>query len=405
MRVLVLNSGSSSLKYQLLELEVSDDAHRSLAKGAVERIGERESRATHDVGGEELAEDASVPDHAAALRGVIDVLEERGLMDGLGGIGHRVVHGGERFIEPTLIDDEVAATVRELTPLAPLHNPANATGIEVARELRPDVPQVAVFDTSFHGTMPPAAYRYAVPTSWYDDHGVRRYGMHGTSHAYVARRAAEVLGSDPAATNLITAHLGNGASITAVEGGRSVDTSMGLSPLEGLVMGTRSGDLDPTVPFHVMRTAGLSADEVESTLNHRSGLKGLAEENDVREIEARAEDGDEQARLALEVMCHRLRKYIGAYTAVLGRVDGLVFTAGIGEHSPRVRAGACAGLEGLGILLDEDRNADPPSDQQGGGVARISRDDSPVTVLVVPTNEELEIATQTAVAVRGPSSG
>lgn len=410
MRVLVLNSGSSSLKYQLLELHDDGDAHGAaapemLAKGSVERIGERESRSTHEVGDDEKRDDAPVADHADALRAVIDVLDGRALLDGLGGIGHRVVHGGERFDAPTVIDDDVIATVRELTPLAPLHNPANATGMEVARELRPDVPQVAVFDTSFHRTMPPSAYRYAVPGSWYDDHGVRRYGMHGTSHAYVARRACEVLDADPARTNLITAHLGNGASITAVEAGRCVDTSMGLSPLEGLVMGTRSGDLDPTVPFHIMRSSGMSADEVEGALNTRSGLRGLADENDVRVISQRADDGDEPARLALEVMYHRLRKYIGAYTAVLGRVDVLVFTAGIGEHSPRVRAGACAGLEGLGIVLDEARNADPPASEHPDGVARISRDDSAVTVLVVPTNEELEIATQTVAAVTGRSAG
>ena len=395
-RILVINSGSSSIKYQLLDLETDT----LVARGVVERIGEDEGIVTHrlatDHGDEELHDRRSVPDHDEGFRAILDPLTERGLLSELAGIGHRVVHGGERYDAPTVVDDDDVVTIRELTPLAPLHNPPNARGIEVARELRPDVPHVAVFDTSFHRTMPPHAFRYAIPNRYYREYDVRRYGMHGTSHRYVARRACSELGVDPDVTNLITAHLGNGASMTAVAGGRSVDTSMGLSPLEGLVMGTRSGDLDPTIVFHLQREAGMTPDDVESMLNHDSGLKGLCGQNDVRTIEERADAGDSEAQLALDVFCYRIRKYIGAYTAALGRLDVLVFTAGIGEHSPTVRRRVCAGLEVLGIALDEERNA-----AAGDGVQRVSVDGSQVTVLVVPTNEEREIAEQTLEAVQG----
>lgn len=394
MRILVINSGSSSIKYQLIN---TDDTH-VLAKGLVERIGETDGVVSHSFatgnGFDTESEERPVADHELGFRAIIDALSERGALDDLGGVGHRVVHGGERFGEPTIIDDDVVATIRDLTPLAPLHNPPNARGIEVARTLRPDVPHVAVFDTSFHRSMPARAYRYAIPTEHYEQHGVRRYGFHGTSHQYVARMACDHLSLDPAVANLVTAHLGNGVSMTAVAGGRSIDTSMGLSPLEGLVMGTRSGDIDPTIIFHLGRATDMTPDDIETMLNKRSGLKGLSGDNDVRVITERADAGEPDAELALEVFCYRLRKYIGAYSAALGGVDVLVFTAGIGEHSAAVRQRTCTDLEHLGIVLDPERNA-----EAGDGITVISREASPVTVLVVPTNEEREIAEQTQAAI------
>lgn len=386
MRVLVINSGSSSIKYQLIDMQGSS----VVSKGMVERIGEDNGTFSHD--GE--SEDRTIKDHGEGFAAVFDLLSGRDLLSDLGGIGHRVVHGGERYSEPTVIDDSVIRGIKELSPLAPLHNPANAAGIEVARKLRPEVPHVAVFDTSFHRSLPPHAYRYAIPTVHYRNHGVRRYGMHGTSHAYVARVACEVVGVNPQDTNLITAHLGNGASMAAIRNGECVDTSMGLSPLEGLVMGTRSGDIDPTVIFHLLRETDMNADDVETMLNRDSGLKGLCDENDVRVITERAEKGDETAQLAIDVFVHRIRKYIGAYLAVLGHTDLLVFTAGIGEHAPEIRERVCARLDGLGIVLDSGLNA-----EVDGTATVISRQESPVTILVVPTNEELEIATQTAHAI------
>lgn len=362
MRVLVLNTGSSSVKYQLIETSTE----QRLAGGVLEEVA----------------------DHADALAAIGDDLSDATV----DAVGHRVVHGGERFSEPTLIDDAVMAAVRELVPLAPLHNPANLLGIEQARRRWPDVPHVAVFDTAFHRTLPPAAYRYAVPESWYVDHGVRRYGFHGTSHQYVARSAADVLGRALEEVDLITAHLGNGASMAAVARGRCVETSMGLTPLEGLVMGTRSGDLDPAVVAHVSRATGRDPLEVSGELNHASGLRGLSGSSDMREILDRCDRGDEQAQLAFDVFCHRVRKYVGAYLAVLGRCDAIVFTGGIGEHSARVRAAALHGLSGLGIEVDPDRN---DAHEQV-----ISADGAGVALLVVPTDEELEIARQTAEVVQ-----
>lgn len=392
-RVLVLNAGSSSLKYQCIAL---DGQARRLAVGSVERIGEDSGRVTHQAGdAEPVVEERVVDDHDGAFDNVIEALHGAGLDEGLDGIGHRVVHGGERYSEPTLIDEHVLAGIRELAPLAPLHNPANALGIEIALEVFDGVPQVAVFDTAFHRTMPAAAYRYAVPEAWYTRHGVRRYGAHGTSHAFVASAAAKHLGRELAELRLVTLHLGNGASAAAIAGGRCVDTSMGLTPLEGLVMGTRSGDLDPSVVFHVQRQAGLSPEQVERALNRESGLKGLCDENDVRQIERRAAGGDEDAELALSVFCHRIRKYVGAYAAVLGGLDALVFTAGIGEHSPVVRERVCEGLGFLGLAVDPGAN-----DAKAGGARTISLAGSPAAVLVVPTDEELEIARQTLACVQ-----
>ncbi|MFD5384135.1 acetate kinase [Streptomyces sp. NPDC127074] len=371
-RVLVLNSGSSSVKYQLLDMA---DGSRP-ASGIVERIGA-----------------GPVADHAAALKQVADELAAQGLgLDSpeLAAVGHRVVHGGTRFTEPTLITDEVVEEIEKLIPLAPLHNPANVTGIKVARALRPDLPQVAVFDTAFHSTIPEAAARYAIDVATADRWGVRRYGFHGTSHAYVSRATAALLGKDPAEINTIVLHLGNGASASAVRGGVCVETSMGLTPLEGLVMGTRSGDIDPAAIFHLSRVGGMSTDEIDTLLNKRSGLAGLCGDNDMREIGRRMGEGDQAAQLAFDIYIHRLRKYVGAYTAVLGRVDAIAFTAGVGENSAAVRQAAMRDLTAFGIEVDGVRNA-----LRSATARLISTESSRVAVAVVPTDEELEIAGQT----------
>ncbi|GAA4537460.1 acetate kinase [Streptomyces collinus] len=395
-RVLVLNSGSSSVKYQLLDMR---DSSR-LAVGLVERIGEQTSRLKHTpAGGESRERGGAIADHDAALKAVAEELAKDGLgLDSpeLAAIGHRVVHGGKTFTEPTVIDGAVLAEIERLIPVAPLHNPANLTGIRTAQVLRPDLPQVAVFDTAFHTTMPESAARYAIDVKTADEHRVRRYGFHGTSHAYVSRATAELLGKDPSETNVIVLHLGNGASASAVRGGRCVDTSMGLTPLEGLVMGTRSGDMDPAVIFHLMRVGGMSADEIDTLLNKKSGLIGLCGDNDMREIRRRVDEGDEQAELAFDIYIHRLKKYIGAYYAVLGRVDAVAFTAGVGENAAPVRAAALAGLEELGLAVDGERNA-----VRGDEARLISPDGARVAVAVVPTDEELEIATQTYALVIG----
>lgn len=301
-----------------------------------------------------------------------------------------MVHGGLRFTAPTVIDDAVLKEIERLVPVAPLHNPANITGIRTAQALRPDLPQVAVFDTAFHSTMPEYAARYAIDVETADAHRVRRYGFHGTSHAYVSRRTAALLGKDPSEVNVIVLHLGNGASASAVAGGRCVDTSMGLTPLEGLVMGTRSGDIDPAVTFHLKRVAGMSADEIDELLNKKSGLLGLCGDNDMREIRRRIDEGDERAALAFDIYIHRLKKYIGAYYAVLGRVDAVVFTAGVGENAAPVREAAVAGLEELGLAVDAGLNAVRSDEPR-----LISPEYARVAVAVVPTDEELEIAQQT----------
>ncbi len=403
MQVLVLNSGSSSIKYRLF-----DDSLTLLASGLVERIGEASGRAVHrrhDEGGPaELVEQAAFDDHAAGFRSLIAALEQGGLGEELGAIGHRVVHGGEEFVAPSLIDDEVVARIRAQVPLAPLHNPANLTGIEVAASLRPELPQVAVFDTAFHGTLPARAYRYALPTELYREHGVRRYGFHGTSHAFVARRAAAHLGRSLGELDLITLHLGNGASATAISGGRSIDTSMGLTPLEGLVMGTRCGDVDPAVLLHLHRQAGYDLDEIDRLLNRSSGLLGLCGENDLREIDRRARAGDADAELALDVYTYRIRKYLGAYTAALGGLDAVVFTAGVGENQPGVRARVCDDLEVLGIRLDASSNASADVGAAPDGVVAVHAADARVAVLVVATDEEREIAEQTLQALGGTVS-
>jgi acetate kinase len=402
-RVLVLNSGSSSVKYQLLEM----DGGARLAVGLVERIGEETSRLVHTpfTGGEPVRRERTgrIIDHTEALEAVAAELAADGLgldSPGLAAIGHRVVHGGLRFTEPTVVDDEVLAEIERLIPVAPLHNPANVTGIRTARALRPDLPQVAVFDTAFHTTMPEAAARYAIDVELADTHRIRRYGFHGTSHAYVARETARLLGKVPSEVNVIVLHLGNGASASAVAGGRCVETSMGLTPLEGLVMGTRSGDVDPAVIFHLMRVAGMSADEIDVLLNKRSGLVGLCGDNDMREIRRRIDEGDERARLAFDIYVHRLKKYIGAYCAVLGRVDAVVFTAGVGENAAPVREAAIAGLEELGLALDTGLNA-----ERSDAARIVSPPYARVAVAVVPTDEELEIARQTFALVAEGAPG
>ncbi|MFM9366693.1 acetate kinase [Streptomyces sp. Da 82-17] len=391
-RILVLNSGSSSVKYQLLDM--SDNSR--LAVGLVERIGEETSRLKHTPlagDGRSREQNRPIADHDEALKAVAEELSQDGLgLDSpeLAAIGHRVVHGGKRFTQPTVIDDAVLKEVERLIPVAPLHNPANLTGIRTAMSLRPDLPQVAVFDTAFHTTMPESAARYAIDVETADAHRIRRYGFHGTSHAYVSRKTAELLGKRPEDVNVIVLHLGNGASASAVRGGMCVDTSMGLTPLEGLVMGTRSGDVDPAVIFHLMRVAGMSADEIDVLLNKKSGLIGLCGDNDMREIRRRIGEGDEAARLAFDIYVHRLKKYIGAYYAVLGRVDAVAFTAGVGENAAPVREAAVAGLEELGLAVDGALNAVRSDEPR-----IVSPEYARVAVAVVPTDEELEIARQT----------
>ncbi len=398
MIVLVINCGSSSIKYRLFTIPAGE----VLAAGRVERIGEPEGCQRHSNAGDTVPQSDTlcVSDHREALAHIMATLTTSGAvgdLSELAAIGHRVVHGGELFRRPTRIDDAVLAQIRELVPLAPLHNPAGLAGIEISLEAAPGVPQIAVFDTAFHHTIPEFACHYALPRRFYADYRVRRYGFHGISYSYVANRAARFLQRPLSELNLIALHLGNGASATAIAGGRSVDTSMGMTPLEGLIMGTRSGDIDPAIPFYLGREAGLSPDAVEDLLNRDSGLKGLCGSNDMREVHTLAEAGDGPARLALEMVCHRLKKYIGAYTAVLGHLDALVFTGGIGENDSWLRAHACAGLEALGMRIDAEKNA-----RANSGDCAIHRDDSPVAVLVIPTNEELEIARQAAECLEAP---
>jgi acetate kinase len=367
--VLVINSGSSSLKFQL----VDPDSGTSLAAGVVERIGE---------------ESSPVANHDVALHRAFDMLAQDGIdlkSCGLVAVGHRVVHGGKDFYRPTLLDDAVVGKLKDLSALAPLHTPPAVLGIEVARALLPDVPHVGVFDTAFFHHLPAAAATYAIDHELAQKWQIRRYGFHGTSHRYVSKQAAAFLDRPPDSLNQIVLHLGNGASASAIAGGRPVDTSMGLTPLEGLVMGTRSGDIDPSVFSYLWRTAGMGVDEIESMLNQRSGVCGLAGERDFRRLHELIESGDSSAQLAYDVFIHRLRKYIGAYLAVLGHTDVVTFTAGVGENDAAMRRDALAGLAELGLVLDEDRNA-------GQGARRISHDDSRIAVLVIPTNEELAIA-------------
>ena len=393
--MLVLNAGSSSLKSSLVDAETGT----APATGSVERIGEARGELRHTTDDGRHTSERAFTTIEDALAAGLDAFATHGpsLQDSeVVAVGHRVVHGGSRFGDPALVDDALIEEVGKLVPLAPLHNAANLEGLRVARRLFPDLPQAAVFDTAFHQTMPPVAYTYAVPQTWREEHRIRRYGFHGTSHAFVSREAARLLGRPAEETNLIVLHLGNGASAAAIRGGQSVDTSMGFTPLEGLVMGTRSGDLDPAVHAHLCRELGWSIAAVDDALNRDSGLKGLTGHTDFREVLALRTQGDEAARLAFDVYAYRIRKYVGAYLAVLGSVDAVVFTAGVGQHSPELRAISLAGLELLGIEIDDARNTKPLR-----GPSVISTDASRVQILVVPTNEEWEIARQALAVIRG----
>ncbi|MGZ8144499.1 MAG: acetate/propionate family kinase [Methylosarcina sp.] len=396
--VLVINCGSSSIKYALLAM----DRGHLLASGLLEKIGEKGSLLRHRVENEqgqlvESRHEVEAENHRSAFAHIAGVLRGTGGFaagEGPDAIGHRVVHGGEAFSAPVRIDREVIDTIRKLAPLAPLHNPVNLVGIEACLEIFPSVPQIAVFDTAFHHTLPPHAYRYAVPDEWYQRHDIRRYGFHGTSHRYVADRAAEYLQRPLEELKLITLHLGNGASAAAIRHGLCIDTSMGFTPLEGLVMGTRSGDLDAAIPLYLQDALGESAESMRKILNKESGLKGLCGSNDMREVLALEEAGDERARLALEIYCYRIKKYIGAYFVALGGLDAIVFTAGVGENAAPVRSRVCQGLEKLGIALDPEAN-----DRKVEEIGEIGYRGGAVRILAVRTNEELQIARETRSAL------
>ncbi|MCJ0977703.1 acetate kinase [Rhodococcus sp. ARC_M12] len=393
MSILVVNSGSSSVKFQL----VDPGSGESVASGLVERIGESDGRVELDHRGESVERTQHIADHGAGLALAFEMLSDAGvaLESVVAAVGHRVVHGGTVFYRPTIIDDAVVQQISDLSNLAPLHNPPNVLGIEVARKQLPNVPHVAVFDTAFFHSLPDAAATYAIDATVAAEHDIRRYGFHGTSHHYVSDQVAQFLERDLEHLNQIVLHLGNGASASAVAGGKAVDTSMGLTPLEGLVMGTRSGDIDPGVIMHLRRSANMSVDDIDALLNRRSGLIGLSGVNDFRQLQQRIDGGDASARLAYDVYIHRLRKYIGAYMIGLGRLDVITFTAGVGENAAAVRADALANLEGFGIEIDADRNS-----LRSRKARVISTDSSTVTVLVVPTNEELAIARATDDLVR-----
>ncbi|MBV7293655.1 acetate kinase [Corynebacterium sp. P6145] len=386
---LVLNSGSSSIKFQLVDPQ-RHATDEPFASGLVEQIGEPEGRVTLKYAGETYTTTAPIPDHNVGLDMAFELMNEQGCGPAeveITAVGHRVVHGGILFSSPEIITDEILGMIRDLIPLAPLHNPANINGIEVARRILPDVPHVAVFDTGFYHSMPPAAALYAINKDVAAEHGIRRYGFHGTSHEYVSRHVPEMLGMPAGEVNQITLHLGNGASATAVRGGRAIDTSMGMTPLAGLVMGTRSGDIDPGIVFHLHRSAGMSIDEIDRLLNRDSGVKGISGVNDFRALGELIEEHNEDAFLAYNVYIHQLRRYIGSYMIALGRVDAITFTAGVGENAANVRADAMANLENFGIRIDPERNA-----ERSSAARQISTDDSPVKVFVIPTNEELAIA-------------
>ena len=396
MKILVINSGSSSIKFQLLEME----SESVLATGLVERIGETEGliKCTMRPGrNDELVVNRTtvVADHKSGMRLVVDLLSDsrQGVIADPGdvaAIGHRVVHGGEDFHLPTVISSDVLTAIEKNIPLAPLHNPANLDGIRVAQELFTGVPQVAVFDTAFHQTIPPHAYLYAIPYTLYEQQRVRRYGFHGTSHKFVASECARLMDKPLEELNLISIHLGNGCSMTAVKNGRSVDTTLGMTPLEGLVMGTRSGDIDPAIHAFLARNCSMDIETIDDMLNKQSGLKGLCGMNDMRDIHGAIAQGNQQAKLALEVQTYRNKKYVGAYMAVLGRVDAIIFTAGIGENDQVVREMTLRGLEPFGIIMDLEANS-----QRFKQPTLLSKGESRVQIWVIPTNEELAIARET----------
>lgn len=389
--VLLLNCGSSSIKYKVIDA----DSEVVVASGIIQRIGEESGTLDHKLDGETVHVDRGFPNHARALSYLVRVFNAHGPdLDTIKAVGHRTVHGGEAFRSTVVIDDAVIAKLRELSPLAPLHNPPGIAGIEAAREVLPDVPHVAIFDTAFFATLPAEAYTYAIPADLAREHGIRKYGFHGTSHSYVSKLAAEFLGRGYDEVKQIVCHLGNGASISAIDKGVAVETSMGLTPLAGLVMGTRSGDVDPGLHAFLGRELGMDLGDVDNLLNKKSGMLGLAGVTDFRDLQELIEDGDESATLALDVYCHRLISFIGAYIAILGGVDVISFTAGVGENDSVVRAKVIRRLAGLGALLDEDANQSRSRETR-----IISTTDSPITVLVVPTNEELAMARETKAAI------
>lgn len=391
--VLVINSGSSSIKYQLVDVTSGD----ALASGIVERIGLEVGKVKHEGPSGATVLEQAVPDHETGMRLVLDLFEQQGPQlraEDLTAVGHRIVQGGDVFDGPVVIDDEVLAQIDALSPLAPLHNPANVAGVKAARSAFPTVPHVAVFDTAFHRTMPPAAYTYAIDQDVAAEYKIRRYGAHGTSHLYVSRATAKFLGRPVEELNTIVLHLGNGASASAVRGGECIDTSMGLTPLEGLVMGTRSGDIDPAVLFHLARVGGYSIDQLDELLNRKSGMLGLSGYTDMRDVHDAVAAGDERVKTALDVYYHRIKGYVGKYYAELGHVDVITFTAGIGENDDIVRINALKNLERLGIQVDPERNAGRKKEP-----TVISPDGAEVTVLVIPTNEELEIARQSVATI------
>lgn len=394
--VLVVNAGSSSLKYQLIDAS----SGVTVAVGLVSEIGGL-SRHRHEAAGRHHERELDCPDHGVAFAAARAALTEHGPWvddEDLVAVGHRVVHGGRRFTEPVVVDDEVVAALRTLSPLAPLHNPANIEGIVRAQAAFPGIPHVAVFDTGFHRTLPPEAYTYAVPQVWREERHVRRYGFHGSSYAWVSRRTAQLLDRAPEDLRIVVLHLGNGASACAIDGGRSVETSMGLSPAEGLVMGTRSGDVDPALGGYLARVAGLSAQDYDRALNRESGLLGLSGVSDFRTLVERRDAGDTGAGLAFDVTVHRIRKYVGAYAAVLGRLDALAFTGGIGERSAPLRAAVVDGLGVLGLKLDAVANTDGPPER------RVSTENSSAPVWVVPTDEEREIGRAALTVIGVPSA-
>ena len=397
MKILIINAGSSSVKYQMLDMT----NEQVLVSGLVERIGEPTGALVYKAFPDSDQENKTclelpIPDHETGMKLVIDLLTdaEKGVITDISevaAVGHRIVHGGDKFHAPTLLDDVVEQAIEDTIPMAPLHNGAHLVGIRTTKHFFPGVPQVVVFDTAFHQTMPPEAYMYALPYEMYEKLRVRRYGAHGTSHQYVSTEAAKVLGKAPEECNLITLHLGNGCSMCAIRGGECVDTSMGLTPLAGLIMGTRCGDVDPAVYAFLERAQGLTLSEIDTIMNKQSGLLGICGMNDMRDIHAAIARGDEKASLALEMVSYRNRHYIGAYLATLGgKVDAIVFTAGIGENDAVIRAKTIEGLEGLGIRLDPEKNA-----VRAKGPHAVHSEDSRVQIWIIPTNEELEIARQT----------
>ena len=400
MVILTLNCGSSSAKYQVYDW----NKKAVLAVGVVERIGLDYSLIEHKaVGKQEFHDKSPCPTHKQAIELIIKLLLDKELgvianVKEIGAVGHRVLHGGELFKKSALVDDDVVIKLKELIPLGPLHMPANIMGIEAARKVMPDIPHAIVMDTAWHQTMPASAFMYAVPYEWYTTYNVRRYGFHGTSFIYTAKRASVLLGREPKDTNLIICHIGNGASVSAVRNGVCVDTSMGLTPLEGLVMGTRSGDLDPAILPFIMNRTGLSPKEMDTTLNKKSGLMGICGMSDRRDVLKSSLEGNERAQLAIDMECHRLKKYIGAYSALLGKVDALVFTAGVGEMAPHIRLGSAKGLDNIGIKLDLEKNR---LAQCRNAELAINTDDSPVKIFVIPTDEELVMTEDAYALVHG----